>query len=130
MMRGEIYKKDGMYYLVVDESSDVNYLKDKVKALEDSEKRLKGELEKLSKKSEWFNADELYRYKKWLDEANVAYEELEKSTNRQLDEALERCFNHMTRYRCLPVLQAQTFNEFKKWALGMDTSDTDADFNY
>lgn len=130
MMKGEIYKKDGMYYLVVDESSDVNYLKDKVKALEDSERRLKEELEKLSKKSEWFNADELYRYKKWLDEANVAYEELEKSTNKQLDEALERCFNHMTRCRCLPVLQAQTFNEFKKWALGMDTSDTDADFNY
>lgn len=51
-MKGEIYKKDGMYYLVVDESSDVNYLRDKVKALEDSERRLKEELEKLSKKSE------------------------------------------------------------------------------
>lgn len=119
-----------MYYLVVDESNDVNQLKGRIRVLEDNISKLVGENKKIREKSEWVDVEELANYKKWLDEANAAYEELEKSASRQLDESLERCFNHMTRCRCLPVLQAPTFNAFKKWALGMDTSDTDADFNY
>ena len=129
-MKGEIYKEDGMYYLVVDESNDVNQLKGRIKVLEEDVSRLAEENKKVKEKSEWVDVEELANYKKWLNEANIAYEELEASSEKRLDESLERCFNHMTRCRCLPVLQAQTFNEFKKWALGMDTNDTDADFNY
>ena len=120
MMRGEIYKEDWMYHLVVEEDN-INSLKDKIRLLEEENKKLK-------EKSEWVNIEELDNYKKWLNEANVAYEELEASSEKKLDDSLERCFNHMNRTRCLPVLQAPTFNEFKKWALGMDTSDTDSDF--
>lgn len=53
---------------------------------------------------------------------------MEASSEKTLDESLERCFNQMNRTKSLPVLQAPTFKEFKKRALGMDTSDTDADF--
>lgn len=99
---------------------------------EDDIDRIKRENEvlkaKLKEKSEWKNSEELANYKKWLDEANTAYEELEANSEKQLDESLERCFNHMSRMKSLPVLQAPTFKEFKKWALGMDTSDTDSDF--
>ncbi len=84
--------------------------------------------EKLKEKSEWKNSEELASYKKWLDEANAAYEELESESEKKLDEALERCFNQMSRTNSLPVLQAPTLKEFKKWALGIDTSDTDSDF--
>lgn len=85
--------------------------------------------EKLKEKAEWKNSEELASYKKWLDEANAAYEELEANSEKTLDEALERCFDHMRRVNSLPILQAPTFKEFKKWALGIDTSDTDSDFD-
>lgn len=109
-----------MYHLVIEEDN-INSLKDKIRLLEEENRKLK-------EKSEWVNVEELANYKKWLDEANKAYEELESNSEKQLDESLERCFNHMSRMKSLPVLQAPTFKEFKKWALWMDTSDTDSDF--
>lgn len=109
-----------MYHLFVEEDN-INSLKDRIRILEEENGKLK-------EKSEWVDMEELANYKKWLDEANRAYEELEANSEKQLDEALERCFSHMSRMKSLPVLQAPTFKEFKKWSLWMDTSDTDADF--
>lgn len=52
MMKGEIYKEDGMYYLVVDESNDVNQLNGRIKVLEEDVSRLVEENKKIKEKSE------------------------------------------------------------------------------
>lgn len=52
MMKGEIYKEDGMYYLVVDESNDVGQLKGRIKVLEEDVSRLVEENKKIKEKSE------------------------------------------------------------------------------
>lgn len=126
MMKGEIYKREGLYYLVVDDSNDVGMLKERIRVLEEENKKLREKSE--SQKSVAVDSWELEKYKKWLDEANKAYEELEATSEEKLDSALKLCFDQMARTRSLPILQAPTFKEFKKRALGMDTSDTDSDF--
>ena len=111
--KGKVYMEDGMYVLVEDD----------VDSLRRENEELK---QKLKEKSEWSNSEELANYKKWLDQANNAYEELERGKDEELDWALRRCFDYMQSRRCLPV---PTFNEFKKWCAGIDTSNTDSDFS-
>ena len=38
--RGEIYKREGLYYLVVDESNNVGMLKERIRVLEEENKKL------------------------------------------------------------------------------------------
>ena len=97
--RGKVYMEDGMYVLVEDD----------VDALRRENEELK---QKLKEKSEWSNSEELAKYKKWLDQANAAYEELEKQHEEEFNAIANRCWNYMTQRKCCPT---QTRMEFEYW---------------
>ena len=101
-----------MYHLVVEED-DANSLKDRIRILEEENKKLK-------EKSEWVNIEELANYKKWLDEANAAYEELEAQKEKELASITKRCWDYMVQRKCCPT---QTKQEFEYWIIGKEYTD-------
>lgn len=106
-VRGKVYVEDGMYVLVEDDIDSVRRENEELK-------------EKLKKKSEWADSEELANYKKWLDEANAAYEELEAQSKAEIEGITKRCWDYMVQRKCCPT---QTKQEFEYWILGKEYKD-------
>jgi len=120
-MKGEIYKEDGMYYLVVDESNDVNQLKGRIKVLEDDLSKLVEENKKIKEKSEsnqgvgsdlgvgvGLEAD--------LYEARVQweyYEDLYKKEVADKQERIRKCFRWLKKAN-----PKADWDEFRDWVMG------------
>jgi len=94
--------EDGMYVLVEDD----------VDALRRENEELK---QKLKEKSEWSNSEELANYKKWLDQANSAYDELVAQHEREIMDITKRCWDYMSQRKCCPTQTKSQFEYWIKW---------------
>lgn len=87
------------------------------------EKEVKELKEKL-KKSDVVDSGGLGKYKEWLDQANKAYEDLEKEKKAEVDSITKRCWDYMYQHKCCPT---QTYKEFEYWILGKEYADIQFD---
>ena len=101
-IKGKVYMEDGMYVLVED---DVDSLR-----RENEELR-----QKLKEKSEWSNSEELANYKKWLDQANSAYDELVAEHEKEIMSITKRCWDYMFQRKCCPTQTKSQFEYWIKW---------------
>lgn len=113
MERGEVWKENGMYcFGEEEEKSDLKFIS---KAM--WEKVLAHwEIIKLN--------EELSQYKEWLDQANKAYEDLEREKKAEVDGITKRCWDYMYQHKCCPT---QTYKEFEYWILGKEYADIQFD---
>lgn len=84
-------------------------VEDDVDALRRENEELK---QKLKEKSEWSNSEELANYKKWLDQANSAYDELVAQHEREITDITKRCWDYMSQRKCCPT---QNKSQFEYW---------------